>query len=112
MRPLVDSIRADQPKEVTVRLETPPGEVAQVDFGFVGCVIDPATSQPRKTWAFTMVLGYSRHQFAELVFDQTIPTWLLCHQLAFEHFGGGSCNESCWKPQSFVLHRPRDDGQG
>jgi hypothetical protein len=26
--------------------------------------------------------------YAEFVFDQTIPTWLLCHQRAFEFFGG------------------------
>lgn len=87
VRRLVNSLRANQPKEVTVRLETPPGEVAQVDFGFVGYLADPATDQPRKTWAFTLVLGYSRHQFAEFVFDQTIPTWLLCHQHAFEFLG-------------------------
>lgn len=87
VRRLVRSIRADQPKEVTVRLETPPGEVAQVDFGFIGYLSDPATGQRRKTWAFSMVLGYSRHQFAEFVFDQTIPTWLGCHQHAFEFWG-------------------------
>jgi hypothetical protein len=29
-----------------------------------------------------------RHQYAELVRDQTIETWLGCHRRAFEHFGG------------------------
>ena len=35
-----------------------------------------------------MVLGWSRHMYAEFVFDQTITTWLQCHQRAFTFFGG------------------------
>jgi hypothetical protein len=35
-----------------------------------------------------MTLSYSRHQYAEFVFDQTVETWLLLHQHAFEYFGG------------------------
>jgi len=38
--------------EVTVRVETRPGEEAQVDFGYAGRMIDPETGQLRKTWAF------------------------------------------------------------
>ena len=80
-------IRQQQLPEVVLRLETPPGEVAQVDFGYVGLLWDPATSRVRKAWAFVMVLAYSRHMYAEFVFDQTIATWLLCHQHSFEFFG-------------------------
>lgn len=88
VRRIVKRIRHSQPPTVVMRIETEPGDVAQVDFGFIGYVLDPHTGQPRKTWAFVMVLGYSRHQYAELVFDQTIPTWLVCHQHAFEFFNG------------------------
>jgi len=35
-----------------------------------------------------MTLSCSRHQYAELVFDQTVATWLRLHQAAFEFFGG------------------------
>ena len=42
----------------------------------------------RKAWIFVLVLAWSRHQYAEIVFDQKLPTWLLCHQHAFEFFGG------------------------
>jgi hypothetical protein len=35
-----------------------------------------------------MTLSYSRHQYAELVFDQTVATWLRLHRAAFEFFGG------------------------
>jgi hypothetical protein len=85
---LCKKIKASAPPEVFVRLETPPGEVAQVDFGEVRALIDPATQTLRRTWVFTMVLAWSRHQFVEFVFDQTLTTWLLCHQHAFEFFGG------------------------
>lgn len=88
VRRLANSIRQSQPPTVVMRIETGPAEVAQVDFGFIGYLVDPQTGQPRKAWAFVMVLGYSRHQYAEFVFDQTIPTWLLCHQHAFEFFKG------------------------
>ncbi len=71
-----------------VRLETPPGQQAQVDFTAAGMKIDPQTGKLRKAWCFVMTLSCSRHQFACLVFDQKIETWLRCHRWAFEHFGG------------------------
>ena len=85
---LCQKIKASQPPEVFVRLETAPGEVAQVDFGEVRALFDPTTHTRRRTWAFTMVLGWSRHQYVEFVFDQSLTTWLLCHEHAFEFFGG------------------------
>jgi transposase len=77
-----------KPPEVFVRVETPPGSQAQVDFGYAGWTIDPATGKARKTWAFVLVLSWSRHLYAELVYDQRIATWLLCHRHAFEFWGG------------------------
>ena len=74
--------------EATVRVETRPGEEAQVDFGYAGLMIDPDTGRLRKTWAFVMVLSWSRHMYVEFVFDQKVATWLLCHRHAFEFFGG------------------------
>lgn len=75
-------------EDVVIRVETPAGEVAQVDFGYVGLVVDPATGQPRRAWVFVMVLGYSRHLFARVVFDQTVKTWLDLHVRAFAFLGG------------------------
>ena len=74
--------------DVVIRVETGPGEVAQVDFGYVGKLYDAATGLRRKTWAFVMTLGFSRRMFVRLVHDQRVETWLHCHILAFEHFGG------------------------
>lgn len=77
-----------QTPEATVRVEVKPGEEAQVDFGYVGLMLDPATGQMRKTWAFVMTVSWSRHQYVEFVFDQTVATWLKLHQHAFAYLGG------------------------
>jgi transposase len=74
--------------EVTVRVETRPGEEAQVDFGYAGRMYDPETNKLRKTWAFVMTLSWSRHQYVEFVFDQKVATWLSCHRHAFDFFRG------------------------
>ena len=49
------------PTDVAIRVEAPPGEVAQVHFGCVGHLTDPATGLPRDASVFLMVLGFSRH---------------------------------------------------
>jgi transposase len=74
--------------EVTVRVETRPGEEAQVDFGYAGRMIDPESGALRKTWAFVMTLSWSRHQYVEFVFDQKVETWLRLHRNAFSFFDG------------------------
>ena len=74
--------------DVCLRIETPPGREAQVDFGGVGKIRDRATGKLRQAYCFVMTLSYSRHQYAELVFDQKMQTWIGCHRRAFEFFGG------------------------
>ncbi|MFN8469745.1 MAG: helix-turn-helix domain-containing protein, partial [Caldilineaceae bacterium] len=72
---LVRKLAPTQP-EVFVRVERKPGEEAQVDFGYVGYLLDPASGRRRKAWAFVMTLSWSRHMYVEFVFDQTVATWL------------------------------------
>ncbi len=72
----------------TVRIEVEPGAEAQVDFGFAGQFLDPERGRVRRAWVFVMTLSCSRHQYAELVFDQSVATWLRLHRAAFEFFGG------------------------
>ena len=74
--------------DVTVRVETEPGEEGQVDFGYAGRMIDPETGELRRTWAFVFTLSWSRHQYVEFVFDQKVETWLRLHRNAFAFFGG------------------------
>ena len=47
--------RPVQPEDVAIRVETPAGEIAQIDFGYVGMVIDLATGQPRRAWGIPAV---------------------------------------------------------
>lgn len=74
--------------EACVRVETAPGEEAQVDFGTAGLMLDPRDRTLRRAWAFVMTLSFSRHQYLEFVFDQEVGTWLRCHRNAFEWLGG------------------------
>ena len=77
-----------QADDVAIPVETEPGDVAQVDFGYAGMMWDPKTGKQRKAWVFVMVLGHSRHRFDRVVFDQKQETWCDLHIAAFEHFGG------------------------
>lgn len=74
--------------KLTSPLDFKVGEAAQVDFGKGPDLFDERTKQIEKTWFFVMTLCWSRHQYAVLVTHQDIETWLLCHQRAFESFGG------------------------
>ncbi|MFK7928646.1 MAG: IS21 family transposase [Myxococcota bacterium] len=77
--------RADQ---VAIPVHTVAGQQAQVDFGYVGLMLDPQSGKRRKAWVFVMVLSHSRFAFARVVFDQGIDTWLDLHRQAFEALGG------------------------
>ena len=80
--------RGVQPEDIAIPVETRPGEVAQVDFGYVGWLYDPETEKKRKAWVFVLVLGYSRHMWAKVVFNQRTETWLSLHIEAFAALGG------------------------
>jgi hypothetical protein len=68
--------------------KTEPGQIAQVDFGYIGKLYDPAERRFRKAWVFVLVLGYSRHLFAKIAFDQKVETWIRLHMEAFAALGG------------------------
>lgn len=72
--------------EVFVPVLTPPGQEAQVDFGYIGRYMKDGKMV--KVWAFCMVLSYSRYSYYCLVTDQKAQTFILCHCLAFEYFCG------------------------
>jgi len=92
--------RHPSPPEAFCRVETAPGEEAQVDFGSAGWPFAIAAPQAdgkpdgagadshRRVWVFVMTLSWSRHQYIEFVWDQKIETFLGCHERAFLWFGG------------------------
>jgi transposase len=107
VRRYLQQVKAEDP-EATVMLDFKPGEVAQVDFGSGPKIIDPLTGEIFSTWVFVMTLAFSRHQYAEIVKDQKIITWLGCHRRAFEFFGGvperlvidnlkSAVTRACWR---------------
>jgi transposase len=75
-------------EEVAIPVVTAPGEVAQVDFGYVGKLLCPREKVLRKAWVFVLVLAHSRYLVADVVFEQSLPTWLRLHVEAFEQLGG------------------------
>jgi transposase len=74
--------------QATVMLDFAVGESAQVDFGQGPAITDRRTGDAFKTWIFVMTLAWCRHQYAELVRNQKVETWLACHRHAFEWFNG------------------------
>jgi len=86
VRRMLGTLAAAEPPDATVRLQFAPGEAAQVDFGAGPKLLDPARNEVRRTWCFVMTLCFSRHQYVEFVWDQTVATWLGCHRRAFEWF--------------------------
>ena len=74
--------------QATIKLEFAVGEMAQVDFGIGPLITDRQTGVISKTWIFVCTLAWSRHQYAEIVCNQSIETWLACHRHAFEWFNG------------------------
>jgi len=73
-----------RPQDIVIPVDTDPGEVAQVDFGYVGKLFDPVSGRDRKAWIFVMVLAYSRMMFVDIVFDQKATTWTSLHVAAFQ----------------------------
>jgi transposase len=87
VRRFVNQLHPCEP-DAFVRVHTAPGEEAQVDFGGVGHLYDPSSGRLRRAYVFVATLCYSRHQYAEFVFDQKVPTWIGLHRRAFESWGG------------------------
>lgn len=73
-------------KEVFLRIETQPGEQAQVDWANCGSVI--IGHALRKLSCFIMVLSYSRMMYIEFTLSQCMEDFIQCHINAFQYFQG------------------------
>ena len=79
-------VRQLEQAEVYIPLHSEPGEEAQVDFGYLGRFEREGSWV--KVWVFCMLLSHSRYAYYEAVTDQSVATFLRCHQHSFEYFGG------------------------
>jgi transposase len=82
----VHQLKAQRQQIAYMRFETEPGYQAQVDFGEFQ--VEHPDGRVEKLYLFSMILGYSRRIYAELIQRCDLPTFLDCHIRAFEFFGG------------------------
>jgi transposase len=75
-------------KPATVRIELPPGEELQIDYGFVGYHTDPLNGLKRKVHAFCGILSFSRFPFLHFVYSQDQTSFTLSHVRMFSFYGG------------------------
>src|SRR5438552_8665032 len=98
VRRMLAGIRGSLRADLTVPLYFAPAEAAQVDFGAGPFLFDPVRGALRRTWCFVMTLCFSRHQYVEFVFDQTVMTWLGSHRPAFGRLARGPGRVSTASP--------------
>jgi transposase len=82
------------------RIETAPGEEAQVDYGTGPLVRDPQTGKYRRTRLFALTLGCSRKAVWLLTWRSSARTWCELHEEAFRRLGG--------TPRTIVLDNLRE----
>ena len=66
----------------------PPGEVAEMDFGYLGMVPDPETGRRRKVWVLIVVWRYSRHCFVWPMVSQQLGAVVEGLEAAWAFFEG------------------------
>lgn len=86
LRRYVQMLRPQARREAFFRMETLPGEEAQVDWGLFGKV--QVGNASRSLCCFVMVLSYSRAVYAHFALDMSMESFLRGHVGAFEAFGG------------------------
>ena len=87
LREYVHAARPEQkPGRAFLRLEPPPGERFEVDWGHFG-VLEYAGDK-RKLYAFALVEAHSRMLYLEFTHSQSFETFVRCHVHAFTALGG------------------------
>lgn len=75
--------------KATVRVaDGDPGVELQVDFGYMGYLLDPGSGRRRKVHALILTAVYSRHMFVWLSFSQTLAAVIAGCEAAWGFFGG------------------------
>src|SRR5208337_2199248 len=82
----VHELKEEKQRIAYMRFESEPGCQAQVDFGEFQVVQEDGSIG--KYYLFSMILGYSRKIYGELIERCDLPTFMDCHIRAFAAFGG------------------------
>jgi transposase len=106
VREHVARVRPKRAADAYLRLETFPGEQAQVDWAFIGQREVPGGR--RGLWMFVMVLSWSRMLFAECVWDLGAPSLRRSLVRAHTFFGGSPRQWLFDNARSVILARHGD----
>src|SRR5437879_2688059 len=77
-----------QPRSTVRMAPTAPGEVAEMDFGKLGTLINPATGKRQVIYGLLVVLVYSRHAFVWPLLQQTLEATIEGLEEAWRFLGG------------------------
>ena len=102
LRRYVAKVRAPRARKAYLRIETEPGEQAQVDWGSFGHWRVGNTQRPLS--AFAMVMRWSRAIYIDFSLDMRMDTFLRMHQRALAFFGGVPRRIVYDNLKSVVLH--------
>lgn len=102
LRRYTSKVRAPRARKAYLRIETEPGEQAQVDWGSFGHWRVDNTQRPLS--AFAMVMRWSRAIYVDFSLDQRMDTFLRMHQRALAFFGGVPKRIVYDNLKSVVLH--------
>jgi transposase len=106
LRRYVATVRPAPRSKAYLRLQTLPGEQAQVDWGHFGSI---RIGHAKRTLScFVMVLSWSRAMFARFALDQTLETFQRGHVEAFTALGGVPRSILYDNLKSVVLERAGD----
>jgi len=106
VRRYVRAVRPQARAEAYLRLETLPGEQAQVDWGNFGVLQVGRARRPLS--CFVLVLSWSRAMYARFALDQTLESFLRGHVEAFTTLGGTPREILYDNLKSVVLERVGD----
>jgi transposase len=107
-RAVADIRRAQRVAQLaTVRVETPPGDQLQIDFGQQRVVIDGASV---RVFLLVAVLSYSRRLFVKAFLSERQDDWREGIAAAFAHFGGVPRTVLGDNARALVSGRERDTG--
>lgn len=80
-------IKWEKPK-LMIRIELPPGDEAQLDYGKMGRLEDKKSGKKKTVYAFISVLSHSRHHFIQFVYKQNEQSFTDSVIDSFEYYGG------------------------